>query len=177
MTKESEKNLLNIHKDIISELFDKDLSIRLRNNCYECSFSFKELSQYLNNHPLPRDSLTLETVPQLLAIVPINNLIYFNQHNNHPAAIFSKRYNYVQDLATAKSPVELIQKINNCPFGPLERFIFYGDQENYYLYFHVDKFISGLEEKTIKFNRQLFVPPYFQVNYNNLGYYVIDVQK
>ncbi|HNQ45074.1 MAG TPA: hypothetical protein PKI58_01885, partial [bacterium] len=90
---------------------------------------------------------------------------------------FSKRYNYVQDLATAKSPVELIQKINNCPFGPLERFIFYGDQENYYLYFHVDKFISGLEEKTIKFNRQLFVPPYFQVNYNNLGYYVIDVQK
>ncbi|HPU92051.1 MAG TPA: arabinofuranosyltransferase [bacterium] len=139
--------------------------------------SIVQLSQYLNNHPLPQDSLTLETVPQLLAIVPINNLIYFNQHNNHPAAIFSKRYNYVQDLATAKSPVELIQKINNCPFGPLERFIFYGDQENYYLYFHVDKFISGLEEKTIKFNRQLFVPPYFQVNYNNLGYYVIDVQK
>lgn len=46
----SEKNLLNIYKDIISELFDKDLSIRLRNNCYECSFSFKELSQYLNSN-------------------------------------------------------------------------------------------------------------------------------
>ena len=46
----SEKNLLNVYQDVVSELFNKNLSVRLRNNCYECSFSFKELSQYLNSN-------------------------------------------------------------------------------------------------------------------------------
>lgn len=136
-----------------------------------------QLAGYLAAHPTAPQSLTLETVPQLLAFTPINNLLYFNQHNGHPASIFSKRYSYVQSLAAAKTPAELEQKIKQCPFGKLKRFIFYSDQKYYYLYFHLDEFISGIKETELKFDRQLFVSPYFKITYQNNGYYVIETQE
>lgn len=136
-----------------------------------------QLANYLNNHSLASQSLTLETTPQLLAFTPINNLLYFNQHNGHPASIFSERYSYVQSLAAAKTPAELQQKIKQCPFGELKRFIFYSDQKYYYLYFHLDEFISGIKETELKFDRQLFVSPYFKITYQDNGYYVIETQE
>jgi len=136
-----------------------------------------QLADYLAAHPTSPQSLTLETVPQLLAFTPINNLLYFNQHNGHPASLFSQRYQYVQSLASAKSPAELNQKIEQCPFGQLDRFIFYRDQQSYYLYFHLDKFISGIEEKQIKLDQKLFSPQYFDLVYDHDGYRVFDVKQ
>lgn len=134
------------------------------------------LASYLTADPLTDSALTLETTPQLLAFVPINNLLYFNQHNGHPAAIFSKRYSYVQSLAAAKTPAELKQKIQDCPFGQLKRFIFYSHGQNYYLYFHLDKFIDGIEEKQIIFDQKLFTPQYFDLTYDHDGYRVFEVR-
>lgn len=134
------------------------------------------LVNFLKKTPDSSTKLTLQTVPQILAFIPINHLIYFNQHNNHPASIFSKRYQYVQLLANSKSPEELYENINKCPYGHLKQFIFYGDEENYYLYFHIDKIIKGIEEKQIKIKKVLFSPKYFEKIYNKNGYTVINIK-
>ncbi|MFH1457104.1 MAG: arabinofuranosyltransferase [Patescibacteria group bacterium] len=137
----------------------------------------KDLVNFLEKIPAVSSKLTLQTAPQIMAWVPINNLIYFNQHNNHPAAIFSKRYEYVLSLASSKSSEELYKKVINCPFGQLEQFIFHSDEKSYYLYFHLDKMISGIEEKEIVIKKELFLPKYFDKVYDNNGYVVINFKN
>lgn len=141
----------------------------------EANQAVVNLVQFLKTTPNSESELTLQTSPQILAFVPINNLIYFNQHNNHPAAIFSKRYEYVQELANAKSSVDLYEKIKNSPFGKIERLIFYSDKDYYYLYFHLNKIIDGIEEKQVKIKKSLFSPEYFEKVYENNGYVVLNV--
>lgn len=119
----------------------------------------------------------MHTVPQVLAFVPLDGLIYFNQHNTHPAAIYSERMAYIEDLAASKTPDEFYEKVKNCPYGKLEQFIFYGDRENYYLIFHLDKVIAGIEEKTIPFNRKLFSPDHFTKTYDKDGYFVLLLKE
>ncbi|MFA6514367.1 MAG: arabinofuranosyltransferase [Patescibacteria group bacterium] len=136
-----------------------------------------DLINYLKQDDLVSSKLTLQTTPQILAFLPINHLIYFNQHNNNPAAIFSERYDYVQSLANSQSPDELYNKIKDCSYGKLKRFIFFKDNENYYLYFHLDKIIKGIEEKEIKINQKLFISDHFNKVYDKDGYVVIDVTK
>jgi hypothetical protein len=156
----------------IDDTFVKNRRVESRNLAPEVS----GLVNYLKSSPSAENTLTLETTPQILAFVPINNLIYFNQHNNNPSAIFSKRFAYVQSLSAAITPDELYRKILNCPFGKLDQLIFYKDRENYYLYFHLDKIIKGIEEKEIKISQSLFSPDYFDLKYDNGSYVVIDVK-
>jgi hypothetical protein len=141
----------------------------------ETNKAIVNLVDYLKKIPGSSSKITLQTSPQILAFIPINNLIYFNQRNNHPAAIFSKRYQYVQLLTNSKSPKELYENIKKCPYGRLEQFIFYRDEENYYLYFHLNKMISGIEEKEMKINQKLFSSEYFKKTYDKDGYVVINV--
>ncbi|MDO8592549.1 MAG: hypothetical protein Q7R92_02100 [bacterium] len=156
--------------------FADDPIIKMRRvKSREANRAIVNLADYLKKTAESSAKLTLETAPQLLAFTPINNLIYFNQHNNHPASIFSKRYQYVQSLADSQSAEDFYQKVKKCPYGRLERFILYGDQDNYYLFFHLNKMISGLEEKKIKISKKLFSPRYFAKTYDNNGYAVINV--
>lgn len=134
------------------------------------------LVAYLKTDIGVSSKLTLQTVPQVLAFVPINHLLYFNQNNGHPASIFSKRYQYVQDLAKTKTSEELYAKIKACPYGQLERFIFFKDSENYYLYFHLNKIIDGITEQDVIFKQSLFDSNHFQKVYDNDGYVIIDVK-
>lgn len=135
------------------------------------------LSNYFQSDYQATSKLTLQTMPQIMAFVPINNLLYYNQHNNHPSAIFSKRYQYVQDLANSSSAEELYNKIKLCPYGQLEQFIFHSpDQEYYYLYFHLDKFIEGTEEQIIKFDKNLFSTDFFEIKYNSDNIVVINIK-
>ncbi|MFH1867237.1 MAG: hypothetical protein ABIJ81_04120 [Patescibacteria group bacterium] len=134
------------------------------------------LVKFLQATPSANTKLTLQTTPQIMAFIPINNLIYFNQHNNHPSAIFSKRYEYIQSLANSRSSEEFYEEIKNCPYGKVEQLIFYSDSENYYLYFHLDKIIQGIEEKTVKINRKLLASEYFEKIYDNNNYVVINIR-
>jgi hypothetical protein len=133
------------------------------------------LITYLKQDNYPYSKITLQTVPQVLAFVPTNQLIYFNQHNNNPAAIFSKRYEYVESLAASKTAEELYQKIKACPYGELNRFIFFANGENYYLYFHLNKIIQGIETKEIVISKNLFSSSHFKVVYSQDSYVVIEV--
>lgn len=135
-----------------------------------------QLVKYLQTNNSPTDNLTLHTIPQAVAFVPINHLIYFNQHNNNPASIFSQRYQYVESLSKSKTTEELYQKIKACPFGKLDRLIFYGDKNNYYLFFHLDKIIKGIETKEIRFDKKLFTSQYFDQVYDQSGFTVFMVK-
>lgn len=139
--------------------------------------SIIHIVNFLKQDPLASSKLTLQTAPQLLAFIPLHHVIYFNQHNNHPAAIFSKRYAYVESLANSQTTEELYQKVINSPYGQIERFIFSGDDKYYYLYFHVDKIIQGIEEEKIKIDKTLFESDNFVKVYEKDNYTVIDVLK
>lgn len=135
------------------------------------------LVNFLQTIPDVSTKLTLQTTPQITAFIPINHLIYFNQHNNHPSAIFSQRYEYVQSLAHSESSEEFYVKIKNSPWGKVERFIFYSDNENYYLYFHLDKIIQGIEERVVKIDKKLLSSKYFEKIYDNNNYVVINTKN
>lgn len=135
------------------------------------------LVEYLKETPNSSSQITLNTVPQILAFFPINHLIYFNQNNNHPAAIFSKRYEYLELLKNSQSSEEFYENIKSCPYGKLEQFIFYGDDENYYLYLHLNKIISGIEEEKITLNKNLFSSEYFEKVYEKDNYTIIKVRE
>lgn len=141
----------------------------------EANSAVLNLVDYLKNTPESSSKITLQTVPQILAFVPINHLIYFNQNNTHPASIFSERFEYLQLLTNSESSEELYKNIKNSPYGNLEQFIFYGDAENYYLYFHLNKIIEGIEEKQIEIDKDLFLSEHFQKVYEKNGFTIINV--
>lgn len=143
----------------------------------ELSPAITDLKDYLGQDQNSAQKLTLQTVPQLLAFTPINHLIYFNQHNNHPSAIFSQRFAYVNYLADSESSEELFNRVIDCPYGDLERFIFYKDKDSYYLYFHLDKIIVGIEEKELIFPQELFAGKHFNKVYDKDSYVIIDVVR
>jgi len=120
--------------------------------------------------------LTLHTVPQVSAFEPLNSAIYFNQHNTHPAANFSARYYYIKSMAAARTSDELKKMAENYPFGRIERFIFFGDRDYYYLYFHLDKMVDGIVEEQIKFPKKLFSEKYFRELFSVGGYDVLELK-
>ena len=111
--------------------------------------------------------VTLITSPQMLSLFPINHYIYFNQHNAHPASIFSVRYQTVLSLAQASTPKEAYDIVTNAAFGPIDQFIFSVEEGQYVLYVHLDKPIVGIEEKRIVFNSDIFSAEYFDHLYEN----------
>ena len=152
----------------------------IKNRLIESKTIQKEISnliKFLEKEPDSSSVLTLQTAPQIMAFTPINNLIYFNQHNNHPGSIFSKRHTYVTSLSNSKTGEEFYEKIKNCPYGKLEQFILYGDEKNYYLFFHLNKIIDGIKEEIITINKKLFLPEYFEIKYNNNNYTVLRLKS
>ncbi|PIR75768.1 MAG: hypothetical protein CO030_01930 [Candidatus Magasanikbacteria bacterium CG_4_9_14_0_2_um_filter_42_11] len=123
------------------------------------------------------DLVTLSTSPQLVAIFPINHYIYFNQHNTHPASIFSVRYQTVLSLSGASTPEEAYAIVTNAAFGPIDQFIFSLEEGEYVLYFHVDKPIEGIEEKRIVFNKDMFSDQYFEHIYEDTTNVVLQRKK
>jgi len=118
---------------------------------------------------------TLHSVPQVQGFVPVNNVLYFNQHNNHPAALFSERMSFVESLAKATTTEQLTAINAASKFGPVERFIFFDDKQGgYYLFFHVDAFGKGIEEKIIEFDANLFSKELFVERFKNRKYVVIE---
>lgn len=154
---------------------DNSATKTFREGAKRISVPVSDLINYLKQDNQTSSKLTLQTVPQILAYIPMNHLIYFNQHNNNPAAIFSKRFAYVQLLAKSKSADELYKNVKASPYGNLERFIFYEDRNNYYLYFHLDKIIQGIEVKEVIFSQNSFNSEHFKKVYEKDGYVVIDV--
>lgn len=122
------------------------------------------------------DRLTLHTMPQIMAFTSLNSLIYFNQHNSHPAANFSQRFYLVKSMAAARTSEELRNIAAESPFGKIERFIFFSDKDYYYLYFHLDKFGAGIRTEEVKFSKKLFAEKYFEEVFEKDGYVILNLK-
>lgn len=137
-----------------------------------------KLSQFLKQNPLPNeDALVLQAgIPQLLAFVPVNNFLYYNAHNSHPAATFSLREDYIVALGYAKGSEHLSVLASTTPYGAIGRFVFFKntDSENYHLYYNVDNFPQGGISKVHTLPKKLFVEPHFQKIYENNKFIVFD---
>ncbi len=131
------------------------------------------LAQALEEVPHASTLTTLHTVPQLPAFVPINHYLYFNQHNTHPAAIFSTRYETVLSLASATTSEQIYAIASNAPYGPIDQFIFFDREDTYELYYHLDKPIVGIEQKTISLQKSLFSDEFFDLLYDEGAFVVL----
>lgn len=106
-------------------------------------------------------------IPEVSALVPINQFLYFNQHNNHPAAEFSGRLAYVESLSRATDAEMFAQLAQSSPYGAIERLILYRANNRYYLYYHVDDFGQGIQTKEISFPTSLVSDSSFTKTYSN----------
>lgn len=136
--------------------------------------NLKSLSTFLKDHS--NDELTLNAVPSLSAWVPINTVIYFNQHNSHPASHFSNRLAYIESLAAARDEQEFFELTKVSPSGPIRRLILYRKGSGYPLFFHVDKIMTGFEEISLIIPADLISDKYFKKVYSVESYEVWEVR-
>jgi len=136
------------------------------------------LSQFLKQNPLAAEKMVLQAgIPQLLAFTPLNNFLYYNAHNSHPAATFSKREDWVVAMSFAKSPEEFAKLAGQSPYGTIQRFIFYkNNADQYELYYNVDNFPQGGVSKVIRISKKLLADSHFQKVYENEKFIVFDAR-
>lgn len=122
------------------------------------------------------NKLTVNSLPEISAFVPINNFVYFNQHNNHPAANFSSRFNYLRLMAEARDENKFYNLAIESPYGKIERFILYNYQGKSYFYFHLDSIINGIKEEQIIIPDYLITEKYFKKIYNRDDYVIWEIK-
>ena len=131
------------------------------------------LIQYLENDPNSSEKLTLQSgIVELSVFATINNFIYFNQHNNHPAAGFSLRRSYVKMLSRARNAEEFYALSQNTPYGKVERLIFFHEQNKYYVFLHLDEPMIGIKEEVIEIPDYLITGKYFKKVYDKAGFVI-----
>lgn len=147
-------------------------NVRVRAN--EIRPGLLELAGYLNSRGDIANTVALTSgVPELHSFVPLNEFVYFNQHNSHPAALFSERVLLVEDMSRAKTSSVLYDTIHRTRFSPPVLFIFYkGFDGVYRIFFQTDDFPNRMKEKTIDIPKALFEDARFDRVYEN-GHFVV----
>ena len=122
--------------------------------------------------------LTLHSgIMELYVNTPLNSVLYFNQHASHPAAHYSERKLWLEDLARVQDSQALIKQLQTSPYGPIERFVFFHQPENehYMVYLHTDGYPNGINEESIAFNKALFDSTEFAIILENERYIVLEL--
>ena len=137
-----------------------------------------ELIAFLQASPITKDASVLSSgIPELYAFLSLNNTMYFNQHNSHPAARFSDRLGFVRTLSYQKESRALYDILNTSAYKPT-RFIFWkGVPEYYPLYFVLDNFPHKMKEMEVLLPRTLFTAPFFDMVYENNHFIVYDLNS
>lgn len=137
----------------------------------------QELVDYLKTDNNLSEKLTLHSgIGELNAFVPLNNFIYFNQHNSNPAALFSGRFSYIKWLSLSKDAEEFYKLLATSPYGQIDRLIFFKSSENYYrIYFEMDNFPNMSRSEVIEIPKKLFDPDYFSVAFENREVIIFDI--
>ncbi|MBT3816721.1 MAG: arabinofuranosyltransferase [Candidatus Magasanikbacteria bacterium] len=117
-------------------------------------------------------------LPELHAFYPYHDFIYFNQHNSHPAALFSERRAFLVDLAEETDPEVFAQTLKDNPFDQINHFVFLASEEKGYpIIFHRDDFPFGLKEETLWFDKALFDSEYFIEQYRSDKYVIFQLSE
>ncbi|MBI2436803.1 MAG: arabinofuranosyltransferase [Candidatus Magasanikbacteria bacterium] len=123
-----------------------------------------------------QDTITLHSgVTELYAFIPVNDFLYYNMNNSHPAAGFSNRMLVVEDMARAKTSQDLWNLVHNNSITPIDRLVFFNQTgEVYPLYYHIDNFPQVNKEKVIKIPKKLFDKTYFVKVYESDEFVVFE---
>lgn len=165
---------------IFGTFADQTKVLKTREHARALEPKMEELIGFLeNNYADIYKKITLHSsLTPLHAFLPLNDFIYFNQHNSHPAAQFSERLAYIKSLALINSPDEFYWATKKTPFGAIDLFIFYtGDPDYYPIYFHLDDFPYQLKELVVNIPRKLFNEEYFDKKFENKNYTVFQPKE
>lgn len=125
-------------------------------------------------------SVSLEAnIPILHAFLPLNTFVYFNQHNSHPAALFSERFLVVRDMERARTPEELYRIVQENSIQGIDRLILYrASGESFYpLYFHVDNFPNEFREEEIRIPKSLITDEFFITVFESEHYIIFEPKE
>lgn len=139
----------------------------------------RELATFLATQNVQRKVILTSGIPELHAFVPFTEFIYFNQHNSHPAALFSERLAFVKQLTTIRTSQDFYDTIRTHEFAP-ELMIFYkgGERKDAYpLYFNLDNFPHRIREETLYLPKSLLDSNKFEIVFENGAYIVFRVIK
>jgi len=135
--------------------------------------STREVAEFLNKNKT--SGLVLQSgILELYALVPMNNFIYFNQHNSNPAGNFTARLSYLKWLTLSKNADEFNQLLNT-PYGHIGRLVFMKtDSEFYNLFFDLDNFPHLIKSEKLNLKKQFVNEEYFEKKFENENYIVFD---
>ena len=148
---------------------------KVRVRAKDLGMSKFHLKEKLKNIENIEQKTVLQTgMPQLHSFVPFSDFIYFNQHNSHPAANFSKRERFLTELSLLDSSKKFYDQTQNNSFDKIDLFMFYsGDKKTYPISLHIDDFPNGIKEKTVRIPKDLFDSGYFNTIYEGEEYVII----
>ncbi|MBP9761060.1 MAG: hypothetical protein KBD15_02360, partial [Candidatus Magasanikbacteria bacterium] len=143
----------------------------------------KPMSELIAFLEQDEENLTKKTLGpgsgEMYAFTPMNNYIYFTQHNNHPATRFSEKKVLLELLAKETDPAVFASSTDAIAFGPIDRFILFKNTKSPLLwtYFFVDTFPHGGGDAAIGFPEGVFVEPYFTRVFENSTFVVFERQS
>jgi galactan 5-O-arabinofuranosyltransferase len=138
------------------------------------------VAEFMSRNPVSDGDMVLHAgIAQLYALVPINTFVYHLQHNSHPAARFSDRMLYLEEIARASTSEEFYHLLTETPYGSIGRLIFFLDhgQEGYTIYYDRDNFPHAGKMYTITIKKELFEGSGIEKVYENDRFVVFDVKK
>ncbi|MBI2989864.1 MAG: hypothetical protein HYY51_01590 [Candidatus Magasanikbacteria bacterium] len=171
--------LLAVHGSIFGAFSDYPAVHETRVQAKSFTPGIPSLRDFLSKQEKLPETVTLHSgILQLQALLPLNSFIYYNMHVSHPAARFSERLGFIEDMARSKSPEELHNLIKGSFFGAIDRFIFFNDRKIFYpIYFNLDDFPNGIKAYQINLPASLFQEPYFKNVYESDAYVVFDMNS
>ena len=99
--------------------------------------------------------------PEISAFVSLNYYVSYNAHFSHPAANFTQRYLFINQLALSRNSADFYQKLKQAPFQKIDGLLFLKGPGFYPLYFWLDDYIYGGREEEIRIPADLLTEQYF----------------
>lgn len=130
---------------------------------------------FLANDPEGEKVTLLPGIPQLPALVPVNQFLYPNQHNSHPAARWSERALILEQMASATSSTALAHIADTNYFGAITRVVCYNTATTTCpMYFYVDNFPHEGTERVITLPAKFFKEPEWKKAYESSQFIVFE---
>jgi hypothetical protein len=152
---------------------DQPVVQEVRTRASQLRPGIQELIDFLSTQDLSQSMLT-SGIPELHAFLPINSILYFNQHNSHPAGNFSEKYEYLRYASTLPSSEKFLQSIPTELGENIDLFVFHKGVKGYYpIYVLRDNFPHKISEEKILIPRAFFPSVHFDTLYENSSFIVL----
>lgn len=134
----------------------------------------RELVTFLKTQNVQEKVILTSGIPELHAFLPFNEFIYFNQHNSHPAALFSERLAFIKELTSISSTAVFYDTIRQHEFAPSLLLFYKGGErlDAYPIYFNLDNFPYRIKEETLYISKKLLGEKNFEIIFENDAYIV-----